>query len=278
LDYSPSEKRLLIDIADSKISVSRQAKLLGIARSTVYYRPVVNEGDLKLMNEIDEIYTQYPFYGYRRIRFELNRLGYAIGKDHTLTLMRKMGIQAIFPKKNLSKANQEHKKFPYLLRGVEITHVNHVWSTDITYIRMAQGFIYLVALIDWFSRFVLAFRLSTSMDSDFCVETLEESIEKYQKCDIHNSDQGSQFTCKEYISVLQENEIQISMDSKGRALDNIFVERLWRSVKYEEVYLKNYHDPVEAYKELKNYFQFYNYRRPHQSLDYKTPAEIYFTN
>jgi len=228
------------------------------------------------MEKIDKIYTQWPFYGSRRIRIELNRGGDAIGRDRVCSLMRKMGIQAIYPKRNLSQVNHNHRKFPYLLRGVEITHVDHVWSTDITYIRMAQGFLYLVAMIDWFSRYVLSFHLSNSMENDFCIETLEESLKK-NKPEIHNSDQGSQFTSNDYISILETNGIQISMDSRGRALDNIFVERLWRSVKYEEVYLKNYQTPLHAYQELKKYFHFYNNRRPHQSLNYQTPAEVYFS-
>lgn len=189
--------------------------------------------------------------------------------------MRKMGIMAIFPKPNTSKKHPEHKIYPYLLRDAEICRPNHVWGSDITYIRLAAGFMYLVAIIDWFSRFVLSFRLSNTLEDSFCVEALEESLVTASP-EIHNSDQGSQFTGNSFISVLERQNIQISMDGRGRALDNVFTERLWRSLKYEEVYLKRYETPAEAYAGIKEYFHLYNYERPHQSLNYKTPAEIYF--
>ncbi len=228
-----------------------------------------------LMREIDEIYTAWPFYGSRRIQVELNRRGYAIGRKRVTGLMGKLGIQAIYPQPKTSLGNTQHKKYPYLLRGLEIGRPNQVWGTDITYIRLAQGFLYLVAFLDWFSRYVIAFRLSNALENDFCVAALEQALTVGQP-EISNSDQGVQFTSNTFTQVLEREKIQISMDGKGRCHDNIFTERLWRSVKYEEVYLKNYRDPLEAQMSLKNYFKFYNEQRPHQSLNYKTPAEIYF--
>ncbi len=275
MDYSPCEKRLLIENQNPIISVSRQVELLGIARSTAYYAPVDNPEDELFMRQIDGIYTEHPFYGKRRIRQILLRRGYAIGVKKVCGLMRKMGIRAIYPKPNLSKAAHDHKKYPYLLRDLTICRPNHVWGTDITYIRLAHGFLYLVAIIDWFSRYVLSFRLSNTLEKDFCIETLEAAL-KQSTPEIHNSDQGCQFTSSEYLSILENQKIQISMDGRGRALDNIFTERLWRSLKYEEVYLKSYETSLQAYEEIKKYFTFYNHSRPHQSLNYKTPAEIYF--
>lgn len=227
------------------------------------------------MRRIDEIYTQYPFYGKRRIRQALLRDGHYIGVKRVCSLMRKMGIQAIYPKPNLSKAHALHKKYPYLLRDVEVCRPNHVWGTDITYIRLAQGFLYLVAIIDWFSRYVLSFKLSNTLENDFCIDALETAL-KCSTPEIHNSDQGSQFTSINYTSILENEKIQISIDGRGRALDNVFTERLWRSLKQEEVYIKTYETPHDAYEEIKKYFAFYNHSRPHQSLNYKTPAEIYF--
>lgn len=228
-----------------------------------------------MMCEIDKIFTAHPFYGKRRIHVALSEIGYEVGLKYVRTLMRKMGLKAIFPKKNTSIPNRAHKVYPYLLRDVEILKPNQVWSTDITYIRLLHGFVYLVAVIDWFSRYVISWKLAVTMDKDFCVEALEEALSKGLP-EVFNSDQGSQFTSLEFTQKLEEKSVKISMDGKGRCLDNIFVERLWRSVKYEEVYLKNYSTPLEAFKGLKDYFNFYNHSRPHQSLDYKTPAEIYF--
>lgn len=227
------------------------------------------------MRAIDEIYTTCPFYGSRRIQAELNRREYAIGRKKVTSLMTKLGIQAIYPKPRTSLANAQHKKYPYLLRNIDIYRPNQIWGTDITYIRLAQGFLYLVAFLDWFSRYVISFQLSNTLDSEFCVEALKRAL-TVGKPEISNSDQGVQFTSKSFTDILEQEKIQISMDSKGRCYDNIFTERLWRSVKYEEVYLKDYHDPLEAYESLKNYFKFYNEKRLHQSLGYKTPAEIYF--
>lgn len=253
----------------------RQTELLGIARSTAYYRPIINSEEDFYMKKIDEIYTAWPYFGSRRIRAILERRGYDIGRDRVCSLMRRMGIEAIYPKHRTTFPNAQHRKYPYLLKGLIICRPNHVWSTDITYIRLQHGFIYLVAILDWFSRYVLSFRISITLEDEFCIEALEESLERTIP-EIFNSDQGSQFTGNGFTGVLESNKVQISMDSKGRAYDNIFTERLWRSVKYEEVYLKNYQSPLEAYESLKKYFHFYNHERPHQSLDYQTPAEIYF--
>lgn len=229
------------------------------------------------MNEIDRIFTARPFYGKRRMQVKLNQAGYGIGVKHTRALMIKMGLEAIYPKKNTSMTDRSHKVYPYLLRDVVILRPNHVWSTDITYIRLRGGFVYLVAIIDWYSRYVISWKVSVTMEKDFCIESLREAL-AVGFPEIFNSDQGSQFTSTEFTGILEEHGIRISMDGKGRCLDNIFVERLWRSVKYEEVYLKNYANPLEAIEGLKEYFHFYNHLRPHQSLDYKTPAEIYFKN
>lgn len=271
------EKSALAD-RNSGLTVVRQAELLDISRSSIYYEPKVNEEDVLIMNAIDEIYTECPFYGHRRLIPELREeYGIDIGKKRTLRLMREMGLEAIYPRKKLylSDPDRNHKKFPYLLSGLPIIRPNQVWGTDITYIRLKDGFAYLAAILDWFSRYVLAWQLSRMLESGFCVLTLKEAL-KINIAEIHNSDQGRQFTDKDYISVLEENKVKVSMDGRGRCLDNIFTERLWRTVKYENVYLNDYADFDEARDGLKSYFKFYNERRRHQSLDYKTPAQIYF--
>lgn len=275
LKFSPREKVLLLEKDHQQLSLTAQCELLGVARSTAYYVPEISERDLLIMNEIDKIFTAHSFYGKRRMWATLNQMGYAVGVKYIRTLMRRMCLQAIYPKKNTSIPNHAHKVYPYLLRDVEILKPNHVWSTDITYIRLRNGFVYLVAVIDWYSRYVISWKLSITMEKDFCIEALEEALAKGLP-EIFNSDQGSQFTSLEFTGKLEEKDVQISMDGKGRCLDNIFVERLWRSVKYEEVYLKNYATPLEAMNGLKDYFQFYNHVRPHQSLNYKTPAQTYF--
>lgn len=224
---------------------------------------------------IDEQYIKIPFYGSRRMTVWLNEQGYEVNRKRVRRLMRKMGIEAIYPKKNLSKRNQEHRIFPYLLRQLEVDHQNQVWSTDITFIRMAQGFLYLVAIMDWYSRYVLSWRLSNTMETWFCVEALEEALTAYGRPEIFNSDQGSQFTSREFTGRLIRADIRISMDGRGRVFDNIFIERLWRSLKYEEVYLHDYSDGLEAGERLDWYFTFYNNERPHQSLSYRTPASLY---
>jgi len=227
------------------------------------------------MHRIDEIFTESPFFGSRRILAGLQREGFNIGRERVQALMRKMGLVAIYPKPNLSKKHPEHKIYPYLLAKVKIVRPNQVWSTDITYIRLRSGFLYLMAVMDWYSRYVLSWRLSNSLDVSFCLEALEEALE--QGCPaIFNTDQGSQFTSNEFMGMLLSKGIRISMDGRGRAFDNIFTERLWRSVKYEEVYIKDYQAHKDAREGLGNYFSFYNNRRYHQSLEYKTPSEVHY--
>lgn len=227
------------------------------------------------MNKLDEQYTQTPFYGVNKMTEYLNQLGYEVNVKRVRRLLRIMGLETIYPKPNLSKQNPENKVYPYLLRNLPIVRVNQVWSTDITYIRLKKGFAYLMAIIDWHSRYVLNWHVSTTLEADFCIETLVETLAT-ANCEIFNTDQGSQFTTKRFIEPLLERGIKVSMDGRGRALDNIFVERLWRSVKYENIYLKEYESVLELKKGIKEYFEFYNYKRFHQSLDYKTPAEIYY--
>jgi putative transposase len=226
------------------------------------------------MRLIDELYTEIPFYGSRKMTEELIRAGHAVNRKRIRRLMRIMGLEVIYPKPNLSKPDLSHRKFPYLLKGLNIGAVNHVWSTDITYIPMKNGFLYLAAVLDWFSRYVIAWELSNNLESGFCIDVLEEALER-GKPEIFNTDQGVQFTSNSFINILEANQIRISMDGKGRALDNIFVERLWRTVKYEEVYCKAYESFEEAKSNLSTYFKFYNTKRLHQSLGYKTPGEIF---
>ena len=262
---------------DSVLSISRQCELLDLARSTYYYTPEpVSDEELELMRLIDQCYLELPFYGTRRIKdwlFDNHNL--VVNRKRIQRLRRLLAIETLYPKRNLSLANHEHKIYPYLLRNLTIERPNQVWSTDITYVPMAKGFVYLVAVIDWFSRRVLSWRLSTTMDSSFCVDALEEAIDKFGCPEIFNTDQGAQFTCEEFTSVLKQRDIKISMDGKGRWIDNVFVERLWRSVKYEEVYLKAYDSVAEAKRSLAQYFDFYNFRRRHQSLDGQTPDTVY---
>lgn len=224
---------------------------------------------------IDELYTKMPFYGVLRMTAELKRKGYKVNKKRVRRLMRLMGLEAVYPKPNLSKASSEHKKYPYLLKDLEICRPNQVWCTDITYIRMASGFVYLVAVMDWHSRYVIAWELSNTLDKDFCVDALKKAL-NLASPEISNSDQGSQFTCNEFTGLLASAGIKISMDGRGRVFDNIFIERLWRSVKYEEVYTKSYESIKDARLNIGMYFYLYNNERLHQALDYKTPYEIYF--
>lgn len=257
-------------------SVRAQCELLGLNRSSWYYEPApLSERDQTLMNLLDEQYTKTPFYGVRNMTTHLRLLGYAIGKDHVRTLLRRMGLAAVFPKPNLSKPHPENRIYPYLLRDLEVLRPNQVWCADITYIRLWHGFAYLVAIIDWYSRYVLSWRLSNTLEADFCVEALREAIDTYGIPDVFNTDQGTQFSSQEFIGVLTSHRISISMDGRGRCLDNIFVERLWRSVKYENVYLKGYQRIPEARAGLIEYFGFYNKERFHQSLDNKTPWQVY---
>jgi putative transposase len=260
------------------LPLTRQSRILELSRSSLYYEAVpISDRDLELMRLIDEIHLKHPFMGSRSIRDQLQDMGHKVGRQHVSTLMRKMGISALYRKPRLSKPHPEHKVYPYLLRGLEISRANQVWASDISYIPMARGFCYLVVIMDWASRKVLAWRLSNTLDASFCTEALEEAIMKYETPDIFNTDQGSQFTSDAFIKILKNHDIDISMDGKGRWLDNVFVERLWRSVKYEDVYLKAYGSIAEARQGLREYFEFYNNRRRHQSLDRRTPDDVYWS-
>lgn len=260
-----------------ELSVSRQAELVNISRGTVYYLPQpVAEADLVLMRRIDELHLEYPWAGSRKLRDFLQREGCTVGRKHVVTLMRRMGIQALYRKPNTSRRHHGHKVYPYLLRSLPITAPNQVWAMDITYLPMARGFVYLAAVMDWHSRRVLAWRVSNSMESSFCTEAVEEAIARFGAPAIFNTDQGSQFTGETFTSLLKKHAIRISMDGKGCWRDNVFIERLWRTVKYEEVYLHAYDSVSHARESLERYFAIYNGKRPHASLDRRTPDEVYF--
>jgi putative transposase len=266
----------MIQIGHPEISIRQQCALLGLSRSGFYYEPAGPDAeDLALMRLLDEQYTKTPFYGVRKMRAWLETLGYHVGRGRVRRLLRKMGLEAIYPKPHLSFNGAEHRRFPYLLGGVPILRPNQVWSVDITYIRLDGGFVYLVAIIDWFSRYVLAWGLSTTLDAGFCLEALDEAL-RQGRPDIFNSDQGVQFTSADFIGRLEHEKIQISMDGRGRCFDNIFVERLWRSVKYEEVYLKDYGTVADAQAGLGRYFPFYNGERLHEALAYRTPSAVHW--
>jgi putative transposase len=259
------------------LPVTQQAKVLNISRASVYYLPrPVPERDLALMRRIDELHMSFPFAGSRMMQGLLRQEGFSIGRKHTATLMKKMGIEALYRRPRTSKPEPGHKVYPYLLKGMVIDKPNQAWATDISYVPMARGFVYLCAVIDWFTRRVLSWRLSITMDSMFCVEALQEALEKHGRPSVFNTDQGSQFTSEAFTSVLKERSIAISMDGKGAWRDNVFVERLWRTVKYEEVYIRAYASVAEARHSLERYFTFYNTRRPHQALDGMTPDQAYF--
>ncbi len=261
----------------SEVPVSRQAELLELSRSSVYYTPrPLPERDLRLMRRIDELHLELPFYGSRKLARELQKEGHDVGRRHVTTLMRRMGIEAIYRKPRTSIPARGSMIYPYLLSGLAIERPNHVWASDITYLPMAHGFMYLVAILDVYSRKVLAWRLSNTMTADFCVEALEEALAKFGAPEIFNTDQGSQFTGVDWTGALKGAGVAISMDGKGRWIDNVFIERLWRSVKYEEVYLHAYANGTEARAGLTRYFSFYNARRSHQTLDYRTPDDLYF--
>jgi len=261
----------------SKLSIKRQCALLGLPRSTAYYQPVeVSEADHALMRLIDEQHLQYPFAGSRMLRDLLKPLGHKIGRRHVRTLMRKMGIDALYRKPNTSRRRGGNQIYPYLLRNLPVVRPNQVWACDITYIPMRRGFAFLIAVLDWYSRRVLSWRLSNTMTIDFCLEAVEEAIRLYGRPDIINTDQGSQFTSAEFTGLLNLNGIRISMDGKGCWRDNVFVERLWRTVKYEQVYLHAYDSMDDAIKHLKEYLEFYNSIRPHRSLDGRTPDAVYY--
>lgn len=283
----------MINPKHKKISVRRQCDLLGLARSSFYYQPQRASGksknraidiihpiqdtkeNLRMMDRIDELYMKHPFYGSRSMRTVLNREGYKVNRKRIQRLMRLMGLQAIYPKPRLSLKGKGHKIYPYLLKGLTIDHPNQVWCADITYIRLTYGFVYLIAIMDWYSRFVLSFRLSNTMDTEFCSEALREALESTTP-EIFNTDQGSQFTSRDFTGLLDEAGIKISMDGHGRAFDNIMIERLWRTLKYQDIYIKDYRTVMALSAGLESYFQFYNYERPHQSLGDKTPAMIYY--
>jgi len=274
---SHREKLTILDREDQYISLTRQCELLNISRASAYYQPVVNEQDLLIMNHIDKIFTDYPFYGSRRIKYELQKAyEITIARNHVQRLLRLMGIEAIYPKTkpNTSQANQQHKKYPYLLKDLPIIRPNQVWGTDITYIKLETRWCYLIAFIDWYSRYVISWELSDTLAIDFCLTALKQELNTATP-EISNTDQGSHFTSKQFTTPLLEKNVQISMDGRGRCMDNIFTERLWRTVKYENIFLKSYRNFAEAEPGLAEYFQFYNHKRPHQSLDYRTPAELY---
>jgi putative transposase len=257
-------------------SIVQQCKLLRVSRSTLYYKPkAVDDVDLALMRRIDELYLKWPFYGSRRLTAELRGEGFAVNRKRVRRLMQAMGIEAIYQKPNTSRKHPEHKTYPYLLGGLDIDRANQVWCADITYIPMAKGFLYLVAVMDWFSRRVLAWRLSLTMETEFCVEALREALSLYGQPEIFNTDQGVQFTASAFIETLETRGVKISMDGKGRFLDNIFIERLWRSLKYEEVFIKAYGSIAEARRSIGSWLKFYNEERKHQSHGYRTPSEIY---
>lgn len=274
----PDAKRELIEPLHPQISIARQCALVGLPRSTYYY-PTQGESaeNLTLMRLLDQQYTDTPYYGIRRMTAWLRSQGYAVNQKRVARLLRTMGLETIYPKPRISAPHPAHRVYPYLLRGVPITRVNQVWSTDITYIRLHGGFIYLVAVMDWFSRYVLSWAVSITMDVSFCLEALDHALEGARP-EIFNTDQGAQFTSNDFTGRLTAAGIRISMDGRGRALDNVFVERLWRTVKYEEVYLKDYETPREAMQGLATFFVRYNEWRQHQSLDYRTPAAVYFNS
>lgn len=272
---SRSQRRAMINREHPQLSLVSQCALLGISRASVYYRPAQPRAeDLELMARMDRQYLKTPFYGSRRMTVWLRTQGHQVNRKRVRRLMQLMGLEAIYRRPNCSKPSPGHKVYPYLLRGLEINRVNQVWATDITYIPMARGFLYLVAIMDWHSRYVLAWRLSNTLEVDFCLEALEEAL-RMGRPEIFNTDQGSQFTSEAFTGRLLAQGIQVSMDGRGRCTDNVFVERLWRSVKYEEVYLKAYQHGSEARRGIGAYLAFYNQERPHQALDYRTPGQVF---
>jgi putative transposase len=273
---SPVQRLALVDREDPALSVAAQCRLLKVARSTLYDQPApVDPDDLALMRRMDELYLASPFYGSRRMVAVLRRDGWTVNRKRVRRLMRVMGLEAIYQKPNTSKGHPAHKVYPYLLRDLVIERPNQVWCADITYIPMARGFVYLVAVMDWFSRRVLAWRLSISMEADFCVDALQDALARHGKPEIFNTDQGVQFTSAGFLAALESRGIRISMDGKGRFLDNIFIERLWRSLKYEEVFIKAYGSVSEARRGIGGWLSFYNEERPHQALGYRTPRGVF---
>ena len=268
---------MLVDWNDRLLSIRDQAELLKLNRTGLYYVPVLPSAwELELRRRIDELNTEFPYYGSRKITATLREEGFLVSRKKVQRLMVEMGLLSVYPRRrNLSEANPEHKKYPYLLREVTAAYPNHIWGTDITYVRLKGGWMYLTVILDWYSRYVISWSMSDQLTTDFVLEALEEALSKASP-EIINSDQGSQYTSDDFREVLESNGIKISMDGRGRCMDNIFIERLWRSVKYEEVYLKSYKTLPEARLALKEYFEFYNDERPHQSLDYRTPSEVHF--
>jgi putative transposase len=275
LPPSAEDRRRLVEVDHRELSVRRQCELLGLARSTYYYEPTgATPEDLRLMRLIDEVYTAWPFYGSRKITEELTRRGEEVNRKRVRRLMREMGLEAIYPKPRLSAAGRGHKIYPYLLRGVKIERPDQVWSADITYVPLPSGFMYLAAVIDWFSRYVIAWELSNTLDGSFCLKMLDEAL-KGGRPEVFNTDQGVQFTAAAFTGRLESAGVAVSMDGRGRALDNVFVERLWRTVKYENIYIGCYETVAELIEGLGRYFAFYNQARLHQSLGYETPAVVY---
>lgn len=268
-------KRTMISTA-ADLSVQRKCEIFGLSRSSYYYKPVFpSEEDLMILAAMDEIYTDKPFYGYRKVHLELLLNEFSIGKDKVLKFKRILGLETFYPKKKTSIPNKEHKIYPYLLDKVTICRPNQVWAADITYIRMKKGFCYMVAIIDWYSRKILSYRISNTLDSYFCTEALKKALENYSTPEIFNTDQGSQFTSRAFTTILKEHEIKISMDGKGRALDNIIIERFWRTIKYENIYISEYSSMLELQLGVTRYMNFYNRERFHSSLSNKTPDAIY---
>lgn len=276
-----SSQRQLIDRSNTEpLSIQRQCDLLGIARSTFYYDPVpASERDLAIMRAIDELHLDYPFFGYRRLTTHLEyclSMNYMpVNTKMIRRLMKIMNIQTLYPKRNLSKRHPDHQVFPYLLRNVPITHVRQVYSTDITYVPMAKGFMYLTAVIDWHSRFILAWRLSNTLNTDFCLQVVQEAFEKHGTPEIFNTDQGCQYTSKDFVNLIKDHKVKLSMDGKGRALDNVYIERAWRNTKQEHIYIYAHETGSDLHKGLSQYYDFYNYKRKHQSLNDRTPNEIF---
>jgi putative transposase len=285
LNLSPIARDISVDLSERREKIhsehelpkTRRCELLEVARSTAYYLPEpVSEADLELMRLIDEIHLQWPFYGSRRVRDELDGRGHTVNRKRVQRLMRLMDLRALYPRRRTSQPGKGHKIYPYLLRDLSIERANQAWASDICYIPMAKGFMYLVAIMDWHSRRVLSWRVSNTLDTEFCIEALEEALRRFGAPEIFNTDQGSQFTSEAFTGVLKDHGIAISMDGKGRWVDNVFVERLWRSVKYEDVYLRAYETPTELRAGLARYFEFYNAARRHSALDRRTPDAVYF--
>ena len=275
-----AERKIIIQ-EDLSLSIKKKCTLLDVSRSSWYYNPVepiVNIEELKIKQEMDKLHMKYPFMGSRSLCDQLRLKGHRINRKRIQRLMNEMNIHSTAPKPNTSRPGKQHKIYPYLLRNLKIVKPNQVWATDITYIPMASGSLYLIAIMDWYSRKVLSWRLSNSMDTTFCIDALDEAVAKYGRPDIFNTDQGSQFTSNEFTGMLKSNDIRISMDGKGRWVDNVFIERLWRSLKYEEVYLNAYDTPIEAKEGIGEWMRFYNYHRTHQGLENRTPESVYLNS